>query len=80
MNVPGQSPRNWKKPMHQNAVPTIFHTQNICHHVWKIVRTTLQCPGRRSRKLGKLGTDLSHSFSTFHDPLPAIGEQRYIAM
>ena len=43
LNVLGQSPRDWKKPMHQNAVLTIFHTQNICHHVWKIVRTTLQC-------------------------------------
>ena len=43
MNVLGQSPRDWKKPMHQNAVPTFFHKQNICHHVWEIVRTTLQC-------------------------------------
>ena len=48
--VLGKSPRDWKKTMHQNAVATIFHTQNICHHVWKIVITprleikdTLKC-------------------------------------
>ena len=43
MNVLGHSPRDWKKAMNQNTVPTIFYTQNICHNVWKIVRTTLQC-------------------------------------
>ena len=26
-----------------NSVLTIFHTQNICHHAWKTVRTILQC-------------------------------------
>ena len=41
--VLGQSPSDWKTTTNQNAVPTIFHTQQICHHVWKIVRTTLQC-------------------------------------
>ena len=41
--VLGQSPRNWKTTMHQNAVLTIFHTQNICHHVCKIFKTRLQC-------------------------------------
>ena len=29
--------------MRQNAVPTIFHTQNIHQHVWQIVRPTLRC-------------------------------------
>ena len=43
MNVLGQSPHNWKRTMHQYEVPTIFHTQNIRHHVWKIVRTIFQC-------------------------------------
>ena len=28
--------------MRQNVVLTIFHKQNIRHHVWKTVRTTLQ--------------------------------------
>ena len=26
--------------MHQNLVPTIYHTQHICHPVWKTVRAT----------------------------------------
>ena len=39
----GQSARNLKTTMRQNAIPTIFHAQNIYHHAWKIVRTTLQC-------------------------------------
>ena len=38
-----QSPRDWETTMRQKVVLTIFHTQNICHHVWKTVRTTLQC-------------------------------------
>ena len=29
--------------MRQNVVLTVFHAQNIYHHVWKTVRTTLQC-------------------------------------
>ena len=37
-----QSPRNWEATMRQNVVLTIFHTQNIYHHVWKTVKTTLQ--------------------------------------
>ena len=44
--------------MDQNAIKTIFHTKNIRHHEWKIVRTSLQCiivlAGRSSEKLGKL--------------------------
>ena len=38
-----QSPRHWETTMRQNVVLTNFHTQNIRHHPWKIVRTTLQC-------------------------------------
>ena len=38
-----QSLRNLKTTMHQNVVPKIVHTQDICHHAWKTVRTTLQC-------------------------------------
>ena len=38
-----QSPRDWETTMHQNLVLTIFHTQNIHHHAWKTVRTTLLC-------------------------------------
>ena len=83
--VLGQSPRDWKTTMTQNAVPTIFHTQNICHHAWKIVKTTLQCTvGLQSRGEGRekwknYGTNLSPSFLTFLDLLPTIGEQQYIA-
>ena len=37
--------------MSQNVFLTIFHTQNICRHVWKTVRTTLQCiVGLQSRE------------------------------
>ena len=42
INVLGQSPRNWKTTKQQNTVPKFFHTQNIFHHAWKIVKTTLQ--------------------------------------
>ena len=38
-----QSLRNLKTTMHQNVVPTIFHTQNIRHPAWKTVRSTCQC-------------------------------------
>ena len=37
-----QSPCDWETTLHQNVVVTIFHTQNICHHAWKTVKTTLQ--------------------------------------
>ena len=36
-----QSPCNWETNMHQNIVLTIFHAQNIFHHMWKTVKTTL---------------------------------------
>ena len=38
-----QSPPDWETTMCRNVVLTIFHTQNIYHHAWKTVRTTLQC-------------------------------------
>ena len=34
--------RDRKTTMHQNVVPKMFHTQNLRHHQWKTVRTTLQ--------------------------------------
>ena len=48
-----QSPRGWETTMRQNVVLKIFQTQNICHHVWKTVRTKLQCiVGLKSRGEG----------------------------
>ena len=38
-----RSPRDWETTMHQNVVLAFFHTQNICHGAWKILRTTLCC-------------------------------------
>ena len=29
--------------MHQNVVLAFFHTQNICHGAWKILKTTICC-------------------------------------
>ena len=37
-------------------------------------------PRRRFENWENCGTDFSHSFSSFHDLLPAIGDQQYIAM
>ena len=37
-----QSPHSWETTICQNVVLTIFNTQNIYHHVWKTVRTTLK--------------------------------------
>ena len=49
-----QSPRHWETTIRQNVVLTILHTQNIYHHVWKTVRTTLQCIfGVKSRGEGQ---------------------------
>ena len=79
-----QSPRDWETTMRQNLVLKIFHTQNIYHHVWKTVRTTLQCiVGLQSRGEGhemekNCGTNLSHSFPCFSNLLPGIGEQQNI--
>ena len=58
--VLGKSPCDLKTTMHQNAVPTTFHTQNLRHHIWKIISTTLQhiivlqSRGESHKKLGKL--------------------------
>ena len=41
--VLGQSPHNLNTTIDGNAGPTIFHTQNVRCHVWKTIRTTLQC-------------------------------------
>ena len=38
-----RSPRDWETTMQQNVVLAFFHTQNICHGAWKILRTTLCC-------------------------------------
>ena len=78
------SPRDWETTMCQNVVLTIFHTQNIRHHVWKTVRTTLQrIVGLQSRGEGHekekhYGTNLSHSYPSFLNLLPGIGKQRNI--
>ena len=79
-----QCPRDWETTMQGNVVLTIFHTQNICHRAWKIVRTTLQCIvglqswGEGHEKEKNYGTNLSHSFPSFLNLLPAIGEQQNI--
>ena len=36
-----QSPRDWETTMRLRS--DIFHKQNLYHHAWKTVRTTLQC-------------------------------------
>ena len=38
----GHCPHDWRTMWNRNIVPTIFHTQNICHNALKTVRTTLQ--------------------------------------
>ena len=66
-----QSPRNWEPTVCQNVALTVFPTQNICHLVWKTLRTTLWCffglqsweEGLKSKE--NYATDLSHSFSPF---------------
>ena len=81
-----QSLQDCETTMRQNVVLTVFHTQNICHHAWKTLRTTLWCfvflQSRREglKSMENYGTDLSHSFSSFHDLFPTIGDQQCIAM
>ena len=36
-----KSPRDWEATVRQNVALTVFHTQNICHHAWKTLRTKL---------------------------------------
>ena len=67
--------------MHQTVVLTIFDTQNIHHHVWKTVRTTLQGivglklrgEGHESEK--NCGANPSHNFPCLSNLLLVIGEQ-----
>ena len=79
-----QSPRNWDTTMRQNVVLTIFHTQNLHHHGWKTVRTTLQCTvglqlqGEGHKMDKNCGTNLSHGYPCFSNLLPGIGGQRNI--
>ena len=79
-----QSPCNWETTMRRNGVLTIFHSQNIYHHAWKTVRTTLQCiVGLQLREEGykmekKFRTNQSNSFPYISNLLPRIGEQRNI--
>ena len=80
-----QSPQDWETTTNQNVVLTVFHTQNICHHAWKTLRTTLLCfvflqsQGEGLKIKEKYGTDLFHNFSPFHDLFPMIGGQQCIA-
>ena len=79
-----QSPCDWETFMCQNVVLIIFHIQNIFHHAWKTVRTTLQCiiglqswgEGHEIEK--NCGTNPSHSFPCTLYFLPGIGEQQNI--
>ena len=75
-----QSPRDWERSLHQNVGLTIFHTkymspcvengQNyIAMYHWSPI------VGRRSWKVEKYGTNLSHSFPSFLNILPGIWEQ-----
>ena len=73
--------------MCQSVAITVFHIKkNVCHHLWKTLRTTLLCfivlqsrqEGLKSRE--NYETDLSHSFSLFNDLLPRIGDQQCIAL
>ena len=72
------SHRDWEATMLPNVFLNIFHTQNISHHVWKTVRTTLQS-NIVLQSLGEgheLKTNLSHSVPCFSNLLPGIGERR----
>ena len=75
-----------EKTVCQNVALTVFHTQNICHHVWKTLRNTLWCFvvlqswGEVLISKENYGTNLSHNFFPSHDILLAIGDQQCIAM
>ena len=70
--------------MHQNVVLAVFHKQNIHHHMWKTVRTTLQCIdalqlwGKGHEIEKKYGTQLSYSFHRISNLLLGIGEKQNI--
>ena len=80
LDILEQSPWDWETTTRQNVVLTIFHTQNIFHHVWKTVRTTLQSnvglqlQGEGHEVEKNCGTNLSHSFSFFSNLFPGIEE------
>ena len=74
-----QSPHDWETTMHQNKVLTICHTQNIRHHAWKTVRTTVQCIVDL-KKWKNYGTNLFYSYSSFLNLLPRIGEHKHQSM
>ena len=75
-----QSSRDWETTVCQNVALTVIHTQNIRYSAWKLSEKTLQSHGDDLKSKENYGTDLSHSFSSFHDLLPAIGDQRCYAM
>ena len=75
-----QSPRDWETTTRPNVVLTVFHTQNIRPHAWKLSEphndvSFFSNPGRRFEKQGKLWENLSHSFPCFSKFLPGIGEK-----
>ena len=80
-HIKEQSPSDWETTMLQNVVLTIFHTQNIYHYLWKIVRTTLQCivglqlQGEGHEMEKNCGTNLPNIFPCFSNLLPGIGAQ-----
>ena len=79
-----ESPRYLERTMRQNVVLTVFHIQNIYHHLWKTVRTSLQCivglqswgKGHEMEKNYK--TNMSHSFPCFSNLFAGIGGKRNI--
>ena len=79
-----QYPRHWETNMRQNLVLTVFHTQNIYHHVWKTIRTALQSNiglqlwGEGYEMKKNCMKNLSHSFPCFSNLLPRIGAQQNI--
>ena len=78
------SPRNWETTMRHNIVLTVFPTQNVNHHVWKSVITTLQSivslqlRGEGHEMDKNCGTNQSYSFPCFSNLIPGIGEQQNI--
>ena len=76
-----QCPRDWETIMRQNVVLTVFHTQNICHHAWKTLRTTHWCfVFLQSRGEGLKSKEnyvkIRPYFPSFLNLLPGIGKNR----
>ena len=57
-----QSPGDWETAMRQIVVLTLFHTQNIYHHVWKTVITKLQC--MVGLQLWGIGKEMEKNYGT----------------